>query len=275
MTATAVEPSRARNLHALSGVLPVGVFLVVHLLTNARALAGQASFDSAMSAWAGVPRVLELVLVMVPLTFHAGYGVVLMLRPHALADSPYPASWRVLVRGAAWVAFAFIAYHAYALGVPRWTNAVGSASVHTYLTAHLSNASGSATGVLIPWTALFYLVGLAATTLHFAAGTWGYCVRTNRASTKEGKRKLALVTGLAGALLFGVSSATVISLATGSPLYASVEETAPCPAPPLSATAAAGRLTPPAPATQPAQPASAAPPAPPSQPPSASPAVSH
>jgi succinate dehydrogenase / fumarate reductase cytochrome b subunit len=240
VTETADEPSRARTLHALSGLLPVGVFLIVHLLTNAQALAGQGAFDRAMAFWDGVPlhAFVEIALVMLPLSFHAGYGVVLMLRPRALVDSPYPDNWRVLVRAAAWVAFAFIAYHAYALGVPRWTHAVGTLGVHTLLTAHLSNATGSAAGVLMPWTALFYLVGLAATTLHFSAGTWGYFVRTKRVTTPSAKRRLAIAAGLVGVLLFTVSSATVISLATGSPLMAPAPEPPPCPAPPLAASAA-------------------------------------
>ena len=273
MSATADEPSRARNLHALSGVLPVGVFLIVHVLTNARALAGQGAFDRAMTFWDGVPlrAFVEIVLVMLPLGFHAGYGVVLMLRPRALADSPYPDSWRVLVRAAAWVAFAFIAYHVYALGVPRWTNTLATSGVHTLLTAHLSNATGSAAGVLMPWTALFYLVGLAATTLHFAAGTWGYFVRTKRATTSHDKRRLAIAAGTVGALLFGLSSATVISLATGSPLYASAPESPACPAPPLPPAPPAAQA-PQASTGSPATPATPTPPAPPTAPsPAASP----
>jgi hypothetical protein len=105
----------------------------------------------------------------------------------------------------------------------------------------------------MPWTALFYLVGLAATTLHFAAGTWGYFVRTKRTTTKESKRRLAVAAGSLGVLLFAVSAATVIGLATGSPLMVSAPESPPCPAPPLPArSAASAAAAPPAPSASPA-----------------------
>lgn len=237
MSGLADEPSRARNLHALSGVFPVGAFLVLHLLTNARALAGQDAFMRAAGFWEGLPlsSLAEAVLVLLPLAFHAGYGVVLMLRKGALDGSPYPDGWRQLVRGAAWVALVFIGYHVYALGLPRWTHAVGPSSAHTVLAAHLSRATGSAAGLLMPWTAVFYLVGLAATTLHFAAGTWGYAVRTGRAPDAKSKRQVAIGAALGGALLFGVSSLTVIGVATGAPLFAPVAESPPCPTPAESA----------------------------------------
>lgn len=241
MSPGADEPSRARDLHALSGVLPVGVFLVLHLWTSSRALAGQEAFERAVGAWQGFPlaTVLEIVLVLVPLVFHALYGVVLLVRTRELPGSPYPRHWRILVRGAAWVAFVFIAYHVYALGVPRWTNAIAARSMHTALTMHLSRGSGSAAGLLMPWTALFYLVGVAATIVHFAAGTWGFLVRTHRVGTASGRKQAAYGLGAAAAALFAISSMTILHLATGTPLYAAVPDAPPCPAPPLPASASA------------------------------------
>ncbi len=232
MTGIADEPSRARNLHALSGVLPVGAFLVLHLLTNARALAGQEAFVRAGEFWERLPlsALGEIVLVLVPLAFHAGYGALLLVRK-ADGASPYPQAWRPIVRGSAWVTLAFILYHAYALGLPRWTHAVAASSAHTVLVAHLSRATGSAEGLLLPWTAFVYLVGLAATTLHFAIGTWGYLVRSGRASTTGAQRTLARGLAAAGLALFALSAMTVISLASGSPLFPAAPDSPPCPAP--------------------------------------------
>jgi succinate dehydrogenase / fumarate reductase, cytochrome b subunit len=239
-----------RDLHALAGVFPVGVFLVVHILTNARALSGQAAFDGAVGFWDGLPLawLLELVLVLAPLAFHAGYGVVLMLRPRALADSPYPADWRVVVRGAAWVSLVFIAYHAYAMGMAKYGLGIGARSLHTAVAAHLSAATGSATGLLMPWTAILYLVGLAATTTHFAAGTWSYLVRTKRTPTQDARRRAAYGTGAAGLVLFALSSSTVIGFATGSPLFPPAAAASPCPLPPLPAPASPAASAPAPPA---------------------------
>jgi succinate dehydrogenase/fumarate reductase cytochrome b subunit len=217
----------------LAGVLPIGVFLVVHLLTNERALFGQASYERGQAMWEGGPAlVLEAALVLVPLAFHALYGAYLMVTTKSLPDSPYAANWRVLVRASAWVALAFVGYHLYAMGRPYWQHAVDSRSLHTFVAAELSQASG---GALVPWRALAYLVGLAATTLHFATGMWGYWVRTKRAVTPKDKRNVAILFGALGSALFGISSLTVLTFATGAPLFLGAPEPPPCPLPPLSA----------------------------------------
>ena len=225
-------------------MLPLGVFVVVHILQNARALSGQVAFERTSAFMDGLPLagIVELVLVLLPLLFHAGYGVVLMFDKKALAASPYPRSWRVLVRGAAWVSLVFIGYHFYALALPRLLGRVGASSVYTLLTAHLSSTTGGASGVAMPWVAIFYLVGIAATTLHFAAGAWAYLVRTKRIGTPDQRRRAAYASGAGGVALFTVASLTVISLASGSPLFAAQAEAAPCPAP------AAPPLVPPPPA---------------------------
>ena len=36
-----------KRLHSLTGVVPIGLFLLEHLYTNARALQGAAAFDTA------------------------------------------------------------------------------------------------------------------------------------------------------------------------------------------------------------------------------------
>ncbi len=263
MTAAADEPSRARELHALSGVVPMGIFVIVHVLIQSRALAGQEAI-ARVARWGlsiSFISLLEIVLVYVPLTFHALYGVVLLVRPgRPPADSPYAANWRLLVRGSAWAALVFIAYHAYVMDLSQHAQGIDAVSKHTFLASYLSSGTSSAAGVLIPWNALFYLVGLAATTIHFAAGTWGYLVRTKRAATVEGKRRLAFGLGLAGTALFTLSSATVVALATGSPLFVSSPESPVCPAPPLPveepAAAAPTPSAPPAPSAAPAPSAS-------------------
>src|SRR5689334_24656569 len=74
-----------RRLHSLSGIFPVGLFLVSHLWTNAKALKGQPAFDRAVADINHLPLLpaLEIFGIFVPLAFHALYGVVLAFEGRA------------------------------------------------------------------------------------------------------------------------------------------------------------------------------------------------
>jgi succinate dehydrogenase/fumarate reductase cytochrome b subunit (b558 family) len=231
---SALDAERLRRIHALAGVVPLGLFVIEHLVLHAKALRGQAAFERTIAWTESVPfwSVLEVALVVVPLAFHALYGVVLLVDPKRRGEpSPYDRSWRILVRGSAWVALVFIAYHVAVLRVPRWTHAVPTSHVHTLLTAHLSTASGSAAGVLVPYVAIFYLVGIAACLVHFAAGGWAYLVREKHVTAPAAIKRAAYAFGALGVSLFVLASLTVIGVASGAPAFLETPQSPSCPQP--------------------------------------------
>ena len=64
---------RARAWLTWTGVVPLGLFVVVHMVTVSSALAGRARFEVTFTSSA-VVRALTIALVLVPLAFHALYG---------------------------------------------------------------------------------------------------------------------------------------------------------------------------------------------------------
>lgn len=66
-----------RRLHSLLGVIPVGLFLVQHLVVNHFATRGEDAFNTAAGFMGNLPFriVLEFVLIYLPLLFHAIYGL--------------------------------------------------------------------------------------------------------------------------------------------------------------------------------------------------------
>ena len=70
----AAEPDRhrrhfaLRRLHSLCGVLPIGVFLVVHLWTNLHAIRGRDAFRHAVGEIQTIPALplIELVAIIAP-----------------------------------------------------------------------------------------------------------------------------------------------------------------------------------------------------------------
>src|SRR5690606_8380692 len=66
-----------RRLHSLLGVIPVGVFLILHLVVNNFATRGEEAYNSASGFMGSLPFriLLEVVVIYLPLLFHAIYGL--------------------------------------------------------------------------------------------------------------------------------------------------------------------------------------------------------
>lgn len=169
-----------RRLHSLSGIIPVGVFLINHLLTNSTAFLGKRHFDEHVRWIHDLPwlLIIEIVGVFIPLAFHAGYGVAIALqgRPNVRAY-PYMDNWRyTLQRTTAWITLVFIVVHllhfrfAHWFGLPDYKAAYGASYYDLTRDGFLSLA--------IPaWTWLvLYVVGLTAAVFHFCNGIVTFCI---------------------------------------------------------------------------------------------------
>jgi succinate dehydrogenase/fumarate reductase cytochrome b subunit (b558 family) len=211
------RPFLLRKLHSLSGVLPVGLFMLVHLWTNAKALQGQARFDDAVAEINHMPYlpIIEVVGILLPLLFHALYGVKLALesKPN-VGRYAYSRNWMyTLQRVTGLLAFAFISYHLW----EYWTQKVlGKLTTEQFYPALCANMSSTVHGV--PVTALVYVVGIAAATFHFANGLWGFCFSWGITVSRRAQRMSATVFGVVGLAIFLLGANTAIYFATGSRL---------------------------------------------------------
>lgn len=183
--ATGRQGFMLRRLHALSGVAPVGVFLVMHLATNHRAVEGRAAFDGAVGEIQSVPLLpaVEALGVLAPLAFHALYGVVIALeaRPN-VGRYPSTRNWLfVIQRVTGFVAFGFVLLH---LGQFRVAKALGALSPDGFY-ARL--------GALLSEPAMFavYMLGLTASVVHFANGLWQSGTTWGFAASAGAQRRMA------------------------------------------------------------------------------------
>jgi succinate dehydrogenase / fumarate reductase cytochrome b subunit len=210
------EPrDRSRRLLTLTGVAPLGVFLIEHVVANASAMGGSERFDSVVGAMARSPlaNVIELLLVFVPLAVHVVVGLSLTFKPakdHTYAsDGAYRAQ-----RIAGVIALVFVVAHLLELRLGRALFGLAVTSLYTKLSADLSW-----TWAGVPWVALGYVIGIGATALHFVNGLWSYfAARGTRPSTRMTYGLAAL-----GGALFLVGTATTISVSTGTRLLPSAE----------------------------------------------------
>lgn len=165
-----------RKLHQLSGLVPLGVFLLEHFYTNSKALAGAQSFNEAVADLQAIPYILliEIGGIFIPLIYHAVYGLVITIeaRPNNLAY-PYPRNWFYLIqRITGVVLFFFILFHVlnFRFGMIPGLNEVSVAH-----RPDLAFDIVSREFRMIP-IFIIYMIGITATVWHLANGIWLFLV---------------------------------------------------------------------------------------------------
>jgi succinate dehydrogenase / fumarate reductase, cytochrome b subunit len=199
-----MKETRLRRCFELSGVVPLGVYLLVHLSSYARALFGSEEFGLLDEPGLALSA-LGLLLVWLPLVFHAAYGAWLSTRP--LPETRDQKQYALLMRGSGLLALGFLVWHAAWFSWPLKRGRLAPEDVAERLAATLSSTSDG-----VPWFAALHLLGLGVVCAHFG---WGFA-RFLEGWGVTRARAARLGAGLLSAALFGLGAATLIELATGS-----------------------------------------------------------
>jgi succinate dehydrogenase/fumarate reductase cytochrome b subunit (b558 family) len=204
------------RLHSATGVVPVGAFFVLHLWTNARAMQGRAAYDHLVRRLQATPglALLEVLGILAPLAFHAGYGVLMAL---GVVPSPSPPrhakSWsRSVQRLTGAATLGFVCFHLWSL---RAQVALGRMRPPDFFST-LCDSLSSTTSLGIPLAASAYLFGLASTAYHFANGFETFCLRFELVTEERSAKVLSAACTLLGMTLFLAGARTVVYFATGA-----------------------------------------------------------
>ena len=165
-----------RKLHQLTGIMPLGIFLLEHFYTNSKALGGAAEFNGAVKDLQAIPYILlvEIGGIFIPLIYHAVYGLVITVeaRPNNL-HYPYARNWFYTIqRVTGVILFFFILFHVlnFRFGLMPGLNMISVAD-------HPEQAFQVVAGEFrrLP-IFIVYLVGITATVWHLANGIWLFLV---------------------------------------------------------------------------------------------------
>ena len=195
-----------RRLHSLTGILPVGLFLLFHLFENMAAIDGAKAYDHGVSNLASLlPApyfyLVEVFLILTPILFHGLYGFILVLDGKAiLGANAYRRNFSYLLqRATGLVAMVYLVYHVVALRlmVTLFGRGGGVEGHDGYvnfgnLVQHFDN----------PAVVGFYVVGVLSCAYHFCNGLNGLCWTWGLA-VGERSRKIVELLSLA---LFAVIS---------------------------------------------------------------------
>lgn len=189
-----------KRLHSLTGVVPVGLFLLEHLYTNARSLQGPEAFDQAAGDLARLPFVvlLEAFGIWLPILFHMVVGILISTTAQAnVGQHGYARNWQYALQRASGILLVFyLLYHTWALRFdPHYLHSV---SAYQYVNHHLAE----------PAVMAFYVLGTVAACYHFGNGLFGFAIHWGLVTGREAQRNMARL-GIAvfvGLSLLGIAA---------------------------------------------------------------------
>ena len=172
-----------RRLHSLSGLVPVGAYMCVHLVVNASVIEGAGTFQNNVTKIHGLGGLLLFVewgAIFLPLIFHALVGVYIM-RSGLTNSTAYPYGENIrftLQRATGVVAMFFIFWHVFHMhgwihaewwlsAIRSWPEPFNGANFRPYNAASSAGASLQSIVVLA-----LYTIGVLACVFHLANGIW-------------------------------------------------------------------------------------------------------
>lgn len=236
-----------RRLHSLTGIIPIGVFLIEHLLTNSMAAyGGPEKFNEDVHFLHGLPylALLEIFGIFLPLAFHALYGIrIAMTAKHNVVQYPYMENRRFFMqRMTGYIAFVFVIIHLAKFRFAHWFGGIpflDPSIPDKFEITRRGLMSWHAFGTVVPAavTLTLYVVGLAAAVYHFANGIFTFCITWGITVGEKAQKRMSLVSLFVGVVLFawGVSSLVAFANAPKRPLkgwddkpghHATIEEVA-------------------------------------------------
>ena len=190
-----VQPLRAgqgtsfiwRKLHSLLGVIPIGAFLIEHLLSNFEATKGPAAYAAQVYFLNHLPlvRVLEWAFIFLPLLYHGFYGLYIWIRGKSnVVYYPWAGNWMyVAQRYTGLIAFAYIIQH-----VLRQRFMGVSLPEHPEMAFHKVQME-----LANPIMLAVYVIAMIAICWHFAYGIWLFAAKWGITPGEKARKRFGWV----------------------------------------------------------------------------------
>lgn len=164
------------KVHSLTGIVPIGFYMIQHLTLNTFSLAGPSKFNGVIGFFAGMPQHvllgLEVVAIWLPLLFHAVYGIFIVSRnSDNYSQKAYKYRENRYYRFQRWtgvLAFFYLIAHVVTTTVQAKSR--GHVVIEYDAWHQLLTGNGYIVFVL-------YSIGVIACAYHLAYGIWNFCIR--------------------------------------------------------------------------------------------------
>ncbi len=204
-----------RRIHSLLGIVPIGVFLCIHLSLNATILAGPRAFQFAVDrihtlAGMGILKFVEVAFIFIPIAFHALVGIIIWLssKPNLVAYRYCGNARYTFQRWTGILALLFIVGHLYHV---HWLGAAfaGGAQFDPH------NAAATAVAAMSGWWyGPVYAIGILCAVFHLANGIWTALITWGITIGPKSQRLSAGICILIGLLLVTLGMGGLIRFKT-------------------------------------------------------------
>jgi succinate dehydrogenase / fumarate reductase cytochrome b subunit len=190
------------RLHSLSGVIPVGLFVLMHFYTNSFSQKGPEAFNARLASFNRLPFLLtfEILFIYAPILFHAALGIWITLRAKQnLASYPLFGNLRYTLQRLSGIGvLLFVAAHVYKTKIEPWWQGFPMSF------AHMSEAMSE------PLTFAVYTLGILGTTYHLANGLWTFCITWGISVSRSSQKWLTVAALFLFAVLFVVGMNNIL-----------------------------------------------------------------
>jgi len=202
-----------RRLHSLSGILPVGVFVMMHLFTNFQLALG--TFQHEVNWIHSQPALLFVEITLwASIAFHAALGIYYTKSGKRLHGKYRYGGYHryVLQRITGYIALVFIFIHVATL---RWGWSFGLDALDTTFYVSTQDGHPLATASIArvlhnPWLATLYVIGSLSVVFHWSNGLWTAAISWGLTVTVGAQRRWGYVcTAIGAALTFFTIGAIV------------------------------------------------------------------
>jgi len=199
-----------RRLHSLSGLIPVGAYMTVHLLTNATVLDSPGTFQNNVHRIHSLgPALLavEWAFIFLPILFHGLLGIAI-IRSGIPNTTNYPYAGNVrytLQRASGIVALVFIVWHVFHMHgwfhsdwwLANVANPLAGAQFKPFNAA--STAAEAVQQSIV--VQIVYAAGVVACVFHFANGLWTIGITWGLWTSAAAQRRAGNLCAAAGLFL--------------------------------------------------------------------------
>ncbi len=200
-----------RRLQSLTGIIPIGGFMVFHIMVNSIAMFEPENYNTIIDLLRAMPFLLpiEIMFIYGPIAFHAIYGIIICKtsKPNQMQYSGLE-NWRyILQRITGMLGFFYLIYHMF-----QFRNVEDLD--YNYIAVSLA---GNGTISWLPELPLLnpfsiywlYIIGVVSLVYHFANGMWSFCITWGITVGKKSQTIMSYVALVTFIALTAVSVSTV------------------------------------------------------------------
>ncbi|MBQ8682137.1 MAG: succinate dehydrogenase [Selenomonadales bacterium] len=191
-----------RRLHSLLGIVPIGFFLLEHIITISQVMGGGHAFDAAVAKLAAIPHdiliTLEIVFIAIPLLIHGIYGAYIAMQAKTnMGRYGYMRNRQfTFQRWTAWYLIVFLIWH---VGYLRFMVKGSEGISFAQMSSYLDN----------PIVFVLYVIGLVAAIFHFTNGLFTFSITWGIA---KGPRVQGVINKIAWVLFVVLSIVGIMSM---------------------------------------------------------------